>query len=59
MSYDGIDGNEKGIQYGIGNILERKEGWVKMSIPMHESDIWFKSESLSYEFDTSVIDIKH
>lgn len=59
MSYDGVDGNEKGIQYGVGRILERKEAWVRMSIPMQESDLWFKSESLSYEFDTSVIDIKH
>lgn len=59
MSYDGIDGNEKGIQYGTGYILERKEDWVKMSIPMQESELWFKSDSLSYDFDTSIIDIKH
>lgn len=59
MSYDKIDGNEKGIQYGVGIILERKKDWVRISLPMQESDLWFKSESLSYEFDTSVIDIKH
>lgn len=59
MSYDGIDGNEKGIQYGIGLILEREEDWVKMVIPMQESELWFKSDSLSYDFDTSVIDIKN
>lgn len=59
MSYDGIDGNEKGIQHGVGVILERKEGWVRMSIPMEESDFWFKLDSLSFEFDTSVIDITH
>jgi hypothetical protein len=59
MSYDGIDGNEKRIQYGTGYILERKEDWIKMSIPMQESDLWFRSESLSYDFDTSIIDIKH
>lgn len=59
MSYDGIDGNEKGIQYGTGYILERKKDWVKMSIPMQKSDLWFRSASLSYDFDTSIIDIKH
>jgi len=59
MSYDEVDGNEEGLQYGVGRILERKEGWVRMSMPMEESDLWFKSENLSYEFDTSVIDIKH
>lgn len=59
MSYDGIDGNEKGIQYGTGYILERKKDWVKMSIPMQESELWFKSDSLSYDFDTSIIDIKN
>ncbi len=59
MSYDGIDGNEKGIQYGTGYILERKEDWVKMSIPMQESELWVKSDSLSYDFDTSIIDIKN
>ncbi|WP_058487023.1 hypothetical protein [Defluviitalea phaphyphila] len=59
MSYDGVDGNEKGIQYGAGIILERKEGWVKMSIPMEESELWFKLDDLSFEFDTSITDIKH
>jgi len=59
MSYDGVDGNEKGIQYGAGVILERKEGWARVSIPMEESDLWFKLENLSFEFDTSVIDITH
>lgn len=59
MSYDGVDGNEKGIQSGVGVILERQEGWVRMSILMEESDLWFKLESLSFEFDTSVIDIMH
>ena len=59
MSYDGVDGNEKGIQCGVGVILERQEGWVRMSILMEESDLWFKLESLSFEFDTSVIDIMH
>lgn len=58
MSYDGIDGDEKGVQYGIGKILEREEGWTRISIPMQESDLWFKSDSLSYEFDTLVIDIE-
>jgi hypothetical protein len=59
MSYDAVDGNEKGVQYGVGIILERRGEWVRMSIPMQESDLWFKMENLSYDFDTSVIDIKY
>ena len=59
MSYDEIDGNGKGLQAGVGIVLERKEDWVRMSMPMQESDLWFKSEDLSYDFDTSVIDIKN
>lgn len=59
MGYDAIDGNEKGTQYGIGSVLERNGDWVRMSIPMQNSDIWFKIESLSYDFDTSVIDTKY
>jgi hypothetical protein len=58
MSYDEIDGNEKGLQDGVGTILERKEDWLRMSMPMQESDLWFKSEDLSYDFDTSIIDIE-
>lgn len=58
MSYDGIDGDEKGVQYGVGKILEREEGWTRISLPMQESDFWFKSDSLSYEFDTLVTDIE-
>ena len=59
MSYDAINGNEKGVQYGVGIVLERAGEWVRMSIPMQESDLWFKNESLSYDFDTSIIDVKY
>lgn len=58
MGYDDINGNEKGIQYGTGIILERKEDWVRIHLPMEESDLWFKSDSLSYKFDTTIIDIE-
>ncbi len=58
MSYDEVNGNEKGLQDGVGTILERKEDWVRMSMPMQESDLWFKSEDLSYDFNTSIIDIE-
>ncbi|TJX64495.1 hypothetical protein E8P77_12035 [Soehngenia saccharolytica] len=33
------NGNEKGLQDGIGIVLERKEDWVRMSMPMQESDL--------------------
>ncbi len=58
MSYDGIDGNEIKMESGIGMVKERKDDWTRASLPGLESDLWFKSDSLSYEFDTSVTDIK-
>ncbi|HHX62359.1 MAG TPA: hypothetical protein GX707_16855 [Epulopiscium sp.] len=56
MSYDGINGKKEGVQYGVGRILERKGEWAKISLPMEERDYWFKSDSLSNEFDTTVVD---
>lgn len=51
--------NEKGVQYGTGTILEWKDGWIRISLPMQESDFWFKSDSSSYEFKTSIIVFEH
>jgi outer membrane murein-binding lipoprotein Lpp len=58
MVYDAIDGNEVGLQNAIGEIIERKEGWVHLSLSMEALDFWVEAEDLSYEFGTQVTDIE-
>ncbi len=58
MGYDGVDGNENGVQSAIGTILERSGDWVKVAMPAGASDLWFKVEDLSYDFAKIVFDIR-
>ncbi len=57
MGYDNINGNEIGLQVGAGIVQKREADWVLLSIPMREKDFWFKSDDLSYDFDTEVMDM--
>lgn len=56
MSYDAIDGNKQGIQSGVKEITERKNGWVKVSMQGGAGDLWFKGKDISHDFDTLIID---
>jgi len=60
MGYDGINGNEIGMEYGRsrGIVLERQGDWVRVTLAGGGSETWFKAEDLSYEFDTLVTDIR-
>lgn len=58
MSYDEIDGNEKGVKDGTIGIIEFKDDWVFAVLTGSGEELWFKSEDLSYDFDTLIIDIE-
>ncbi len=58
MGYDGVNGNEKGLQNAVATVVERRGDWLRMAMPAGASDLWFKAESLSYDFAKIVFDLK-
>ncbi len=56
MCYVSINGDEQGSQSGVYQISERKDEWVRISMPGGASDLWVKEKDLSYDFDTLIID---
>lgn len=57
VEYDDKDGNEIGIKSGVGKVKSREEGWILFELPGGGESFWVRDTSLSYDLDTSVLDL--